>query len=106
MQRLLHVARPPPQAHTPRMQLAPAPHTLLQVPQLEGSVATSVQPPSQSVWPTAHMRVQTPSEQTCPAAHGVPHAPQLAGSLCVLVQTLLQSMPSLKQLQTPPWQVV
>jgi hypothetical protein len=95
---LLHVARPPPHAHTPAVQFAPGPHTTLHAPQFDGSVVVSVQPLLQFVCEAAQVVVQTPFEQTgAPAAaeHAAPHAPQFLGSACVFVQTPSQRRPAL-----------
>jgi len=94
---LLQVVRPPPHAQTPATQFAPAPHTFLHVPQLEGSESVVVQPPEQLVSPALHVVPHAPSTHTCPFAtsHVMPQPPQFFGSAATFVHTSLQSAPLL-----------
>jgi hypothetical protein len=95
---LLHAERPPPHAHCPATQLAPAPHTLLHFPQFDGSVSRFVHAPPQSVCEELQLVAHAPFEHTGvpeSAAHAMPQPPQFCGSACVSVHTASQSWPLL-----------
>jgi hypothetical protein len=57
----------------------PAPHALLQEPQLRSSLCVSVHFPPHTEFPEGHE--QTERVQVAPSAHTLPHAPQFCGSL-------------------------
>ena len=88
-----------PARHTPLMQLEPAPHRLLQPPQLFESLARfASQPlataPSQLPKPRAQAAMPhippAHDDDAFGALHTLPHAPQLLGSLAVIAQNAPQ----------------
>jgi hypothetical protein len=70
--------------------VSPDAHWNPHVPQLAGSLLSTVQIPLQLVVPLVHVVAQALFEQTWPVVHAAPHAPQLAGSLLSTVQIPLQ----------------
>ena len=70
---------------SPDEHIVPAIHTLLQAPQLLGSLLIFTHVPLQTLLPFAQ---QTPSVQLSPAPQALPHAPQLALSVFTSVQLL------------------
>jgi hypothetical protein len=83
---------PLPQAQAPLVQVAPGPQTLLQAPQLFGSMARLKQFPLQEVKPALQEPVHCPLTQApVPLTwkgQTLPHMPQLFGSAAVLTQLL------------------
>lgn len=106
--------RSPQKAQPPPTQLPVMGQTSPQLPQLFGSVNTSVQKkgapaspaPMQTDWPVGQL--QAPSTHVPPAAHVSPQLPQLLTSLVVWMQAPASPVPQKcsmpAHMQEPPWQ--
>ncbi len=82
----------------PALQVWPAAHAWLQVPQFEGSMAVFTQLPLQSVWPMGQLDVHTLLTQACPLAHAVPQAPPFWWSRDVTTHNVPQTVSPVGQL--------
>ncbi len=95
---------PPRQLQVPITHCSPVGQTVLQPPQLNGSVWLFVQRPAQAVCPAGHA-AHAPARQACPAGQTLPHMPQLNESVWRLTQAPLHDVDPIGHAHVPALQV-
>lgn len=79
-------------AHLLAAQICAAPHTVPQLPQFMGSVATVLHAAPHAIVGAEHELAHTPALQNRPLAQTLPHAPQFCGSEATLTQPVAHAV--------------